>query len=79
MNEQIKKRIKALENQFPSIDDFTMVTVTFADGSTKEMLWVDVVNQLDSADICKIEGRNQDTVNLLYALMGVERGTEALE
>lgn len=79
MNEQIKKRIKALENQFPSIDDFTMVTVTFADGSTKEMLWVDVVNQLDSADICKIEGRNQDMVNLLYALMGVDMGIEALE
>ena len=79
MNEQIKKRIKALENQFPSIDDFTMVTVTFADGSTKEMLWVDVVNQLNSADICKIEGRNQDMVNLLYALMGVDMGIEALE
>ena len=79
MNEEIKKRIKALENQFPSIDDFTMVTVTFADGSTKEMLWVDVVNQLNSADICKIEGRNQDMVNLLYALMGVDMGIEALE
>lgn len=78
MHEQIKKRLKELEAKYPSLSDYTMVTVTFDDGRKEEMVWSEVI-QLDTEAIDKIEGDNQDIVNLLYAFMGVDMGLTALE
>lgn len=78
MHEQIKKRLKELEKKYPSLSEFTDVTVTFSDGHKETVMWSSVI-QMNTDDIDKIEGCNQDAVNLLYALMGVDMGLKALE
>lgn len=79
MNENIRKRLKELEKKHSSIDDFTMVTVTFIDGSRKEMLWCDIIEKYSEniEPIVKLESKNPDLVSLLNCLLGIGLGLPA--
>ena len=76
MNEQIKRRLKELEVKYPSIDDFSMLSVTFHDGSKKQMLLKELV-QYESDEIESIDSNNPDLKALACALMWIDIGLDA--
>ena len=76
MNEQIKRRLKELEEKHPSIKDACMLSVTFHDGSKKKMLLGELV-QLESEEIESIESDNADLQALACALMWIDIGINA--
>lgn len=76
MNEQIKRRLRELEEKHPSIKESCMLSVTFHDGSKRNMLLGELI-QLESEEIESIESDNKDLQELAQALMWIDIGLNA--